>query len=59
MKQPAKNLPASVLAHLKNLADKDKIDSNFLLLRYLQERLIARVAISKYSSAQATWVQES
>jgi predicted nucleotidyltransferase component of viral defense system len=49
MKQPAKNLPASVLARLKNLADKDNIDFNFLLLRYLQERLIARVAISKYS----------
>ncbi len=50
MKQPARNIPASVLARLKNLADKDKIDFNFLLLRYLQERLIARVAISKYSS---------
>lgn len=50
MKQPARNIPASVLARLKNLADKDKIDFNFLLLRYLQERLVARVAISKYSS---------
>jgi len=49
MKQPAKNLPASIPARLKNLADKDNVDFNFLLLRYLQERLIARVAISKYS----------
>ncbi|MCL5266967.1 MAG: nucleotidyl transferase AbiEii/AbiGii toxin family protein [Bacteroidetes bacterium] len=50
MKQLARNIPASVLARLKNLADNDKIDFNFLLLRYLQERLIARVAVSKYSS---------
>jgi hypothetical protein len=49
MKQPPKNIGASILARLKNLADKDNIDFNFLLLRYLQERLIARVAISKHS----------
>jgi len=50
MKQPPKNIGASILARLRNLADKDNIDFNFLLLRYLQERLIARVAISKHSS---------
>lgn len=43
-----KNLSASVRARLLNIARNEKRDYNRLLLIYLQERLLARLAISKH-----------
>jgi hypothetical protein len=48
MKKKPTNVSASVLARLKNIADKEHLDFNFLLLRYVQERFLSRVAISGY-----------
>lgn len=48
MKKSPTNTAASVLARLKNLAEKEHLDFNFLLLRYIQERFLARLADSKY-----------
>lgn len=42
------NISASVLARLKNIADKEHLDFNFLLLRYIQERFLSRLAASGY-----------
>ena len=38
-----------MLARLKNLAERDHLDFNFLLLRYIQERFLARLAGSKHA----------
>ena len=46
MKKSPTNTPASVLARLKNLSERDHLDFNFLLLRYIQERFLARLAES-------------
>lgn len=46
MKKKPVNISASVLSKLKNIADKDSIDFNFLLLRYIQERFLSRLAVS-------------
>lgn len=48
MKKPTTNVSASILARLKNISEKDNLDFNFLLLRYIQERFLARLAVSKY-----------
>jgi predicted nucleotidyltransferase component of viral defense system len=48
MKKPATNVPSSILARLKNIAEKENLDFNFLLLRYCQERFLARLAASAY-----------
>jgi predicted nucleotidyltransferase component of viral defense system len=48
MKKSPTNTPASVLARLKNLSERDHLDFNFLLLRYIQERFLARLAESSY-----------
>jgi hypothetical protein len=48
MKESANNTPASVLARLKNISVKENLDFNFLLLRYMQERFLARLAGTKY-----------
>ncbi len=48
MKKKVTNLPASVLARLKHIAEKEHLDFNFLLLRYLQERFLARIADSGF-----------
>ena len=48
MNRKPTNIPASVLAKLKNIADKDNFDFNFLLLRYIQERFLSRLAVSGY-----------
>jgi predicted nucleotidyltransferase component of viral defense system len=37
-----------VLARLKNVSDKQGLDFNFLLLRYIQERFLSRLAVSGY-----------
>ncbi|MFH0989664.1 MAG: nucleotidyl transferase AbiEii/AbiGii toxin family protein [bacterium] len=49
MKQNPTNTAASVLARLKNLAERDNLDFNFLLLRYIQERFLACLAESKHA----------
>ena len=48
MKKKPTNISASVLARLKNVADKEHLDFNFLLLRYIQERFLSRLAVSGY-----------
>jgi hypothetical protein len=48
MKKKPVNISASVLAKLKNIADKDNVDFNFILLRYIQERFLSRLAVSGY-----------
>lgn len=48
MKKSPTNTPASVLARLKYLSERDHLDFNFLLLRYIQERFLARLAESSY-----------
>lgn len=48
MKETPANIPASILARLKNLAQKENLDFNFLLLRYIQERFLSRLAASRY-----------
>ncbi|MEW6510853.1 MAG: nucleotidyl transferase AbiEii/AbiGii toxin family protein [Bacteroidota bacterium] len=47
MRKPA-NISASVLARLKNVASQGNVDYNFLLLRYIQERFLSRLALSGY-----------
>lgn len=49
MKEAAANIPASVLARLKNIADREHLDYNFILIRYTQERFLARLAASAYA----------
>jgi len=46
MKKNPANISASVLARLRNVADKEHLDFNFLLLRYMQERFLSRLAVS-------------
>ena len=48
MKKRTTNISASVLARLKNIADREHIDFNVLLLRYMQERFLCRLATSGY-----------
>ncbi len=48
MKRKPVNISASVLARLKNIARKENFDFNFLLLRYIQERFLSRLAVSRY-----------
>lgn len=45
MKKPV-NVSASVLDRLRNIAKKQNFDFNFLLLRYIQERFLSRLAHS-------------
>ena len=49
MKKSVTNTAASVLARLKNLSERDHLDFNFLLLRYIQERFLVRLADSKHA----------
>lgn len=48
MKKEPTNISASVLARLKNIANKEHLDFNFLLVRFIQERFLARLASSGY-----------
>jgi hypothetical protein len=48
MKKSVTHIPSSVLARLKNISDKENLDFNFLLLRFIQERFLARLAVSEY-----------
>jgi len=49
MKREVKNKAASIRAKLMNMARAEKIDFDFLLLRYFQERFLYRLAISEFS----------
>ena len=49
MEREVKNKAASVRARLMNIARAEKIDFDFLLLRYFQERFLYRLAISEFS----------
>lgn len=49
MERGVKNKAASVRAKLMNIARAEKIDFDFLLLRYFQERFLYRLAISEFS----------
>jgi hypothetical protein len=48
MKEKTPNTPASVLTRLKNMAEKERLDFNVLLLRYMQERFLCRLAMSGF-----------
>lgn len=50
MKKKPTNIAASVLTRLKNIADKEQFDFNFLLLRYIQERFLSRLEGSTYAN---------
>lgn len=50
MEREVKNKAASVRAKLMNIARAEKIDFDFLLLRYFQERFLYRLAISEFSN---------
>lgn len=49
MEREIKNKAASIRARLMNIARAEKIDFDFLLLRYFQERFLYRLAISEFS----------
>ena len=49
MGREVKNKAASIRAKLMNIARAEKIDFDFLLLRYFQERFLYRLAISEFS----------
>jgi len=49
MEKEVKNKSASVRAKLMNIARAEKIDFDFLLLRYFQEKFLYRLAISEFS----------
>ena len=49
MEREVKNKAASIRAKLMNIARAEKIDFDFLLLRYFQERFLYRLAISEFS----------
>lgn len=46
MKKKPVNISASVLDRIRNIAKKQNFDFNFLLLRYIQERFLSRLAHS-------------
>ena len=48
MEREVKNKAASIRARLMNIARAEKIDFDFLLLRYFQERFLYRLAISEF-----------
>lgn len=50
MKKDVKNIAASVIARLINVADESKRDYNALLRLYFQERFLYRLSISPYKS---------
>ena len=50
MRKKPTNISASVLTRLKNIADKEQFDFNFLTLRYIQERFLARLEASAYAN---------
>ncbi len=45
------NIAASVKTKLFNIAKKENVDFNNLLLRYFQERLLYRLSVSKYKGS--------
>ena len=45
-----KNIADSVKARLKNIANAKKMNFDFICLKYLQERLLYRLSVSKYKT---------
>ncbi len=50
MKKEITNKSSSVLAKLQTIARAENVDSNFILLRYCQERFLYRLSVSEYSN---------
>jgi hypothetical protein len=48
MTSGGKNIPASVQARLRNIAQKESKNFNLILLLYIQERFLYRLSISPY-----------
>jgi len=44
-----RNKPASILARLKNVAQANDIEYNAILILYMQERFLYRLAVSPYA----------
>ena len=49
MTRELKNIESSVKRRLYNLANKEKLNFDFVLLLFMQERLLYRLSISKYN----------
>lgn len=49
MTREIKNIEASVRGRLYNVAKKEKLNFDFVLLLFMQERLLYRLSISKYN----------
>lgn len=49
MPREIKNKAASIRSKLENIARAEKIDFDYLLLRYIQERFLSRLSNSKYA----------
>src|SRR3989338_9436174 len=49
MKKQVKNKEVSIKTKLLNIARLQKVDFDFLLLRYMQERFLSRLAASSYA----------
>ncbi len=49
MKQPPKNIVASIEGRLKNIMRERKVDYQFLLVRYAIERFFYRLSVSPYA----------
>jgi len=45
-----KNLPASIIAKLKNISKQSDQSFNLVCLRYYQERFLCRLSVSKYNN---------
>lgn len=43
-----RNMGCSVNARLKNIAESQKVDFSYLLLRYAYERFLYRLGVSRY-----------
>ncbi len=48
MSETPKNMAASVRARPLNIAREEKLNYDFILLMYMQERLLYRLSISEY-----------
>jgi len=49
MSEVPENMAASVRARLLNITREEKLNYDFILLMYMQERLLYRLSISKYN----------
>ena len=56
MTREVKNIEASVKRRLYNLANKEKLNFDFVLLLFMQERLLYRLSISKQGKTRGCFI---